>query len=178
MKNDPKQSFASGKIVIYPAESIYGIGCSVKSTDSIKKIFDFKQRESGQGFIILSNSILSVKNLIANEHKIDDIEKNWPQNTTYVFKASENAPTELCDTRFGKTIAIRITQHDFLKALCFEVGPIISTSANPKGRPVPRKFCDIERSVKNIADSYIINDNFTLQEPSKIIDFSSGKVIR
>lgn len=173
--------FLTGNLVIYPAEAVYGLGCMIDKKNAISRIRYIKEREVNQGLIVLSDSWESVSHLIegAERHQNDDFVCNWPDNTTAVFCASNFAPEGLCvDGHNGLSIAIRITQDKFLKQLCQQVGPLVSTSANLRNMPPPTSFDSINPELIKQIELVYVNDNFSHNQPSKIIDFYSKKVLR
>ena len=126
-----------GKVAIYPAEAVYGIGCIVSNYESLARIKKIKARDDDHGFIVVGADWESLEYLVdapdtlQNSPKI----KNWPPNTTFVFEASKNAPDLVCANHPHKTIAIRVSHSPIIQKLCTAVGPIVSTSANFKGAP-------------------------------------------
>lgn len=165
----------SGGIILYPTDTIWGIGCDATNSDSVKKIFSLKKREEKKSMIIL----------VSDEKMIDDYVLNPSKKilayifarqkpTTAIFKNAINLPSNLINE--DGTIAIRIVKDDFCKQLILQLKkPLVSTSANISGEKYPQNFSDISKEIKNGVD-YIVQhrqNDFESNLPSSIIKLSS-----
>lgn len=174
------QALLDEKIVLYPAEAVYGVGCKITSTKSIAAIREIKQREQDLGLIIVAADWQSVQHLVEGQDGLKNNPRiiNWPDNVTYVFTASEIAPDALCAHGREKTIAIRVSQSQTIQKLCKSAGPIVSTSANFKAQKPPTKFSDIPQSFLDKVDLALVNDDFSHNFPSEIINFYTEERFR
>ncbi|HLV40464.1 L-threonylcarbamoyladenylate synthase [Xanthomarina sp.] len=167
-----------GGLILYPTDTVWGIGCDATNTEAVEKIFKLKQRSDSKALICLVADDRMLKKYIKNipdaAFDIMDLEDNpitiiydEPQNLAHNLIAKDN------------TIGIRIPNNDF----CFQLlrkfnGAIVSTSANISGQPTPKSFKEIHEDILKGVD-YVVNlPNEKLgTKPSAIIKLSKdGKV--
>lgn len=171
---------ALGKVAIYPAEAVYGIGCMVSKYESLARIKKIKDRDDDHGFIIVGADWSSLEYLVEDPESLQNSPKikNWPPNTTFVFEASKTAPDLVCANGAHKTIAIRVSHSPIIQKLCTAVGPIVSTSANFKGDQPPKSKSEISEEFKQLVDVVLEIDEFSHTSPSEIINFYTNERIR
>jgi len=169
-----------GKVAIYPAEALYGIGCMVSNNDSIARIKKIKDRDDDHGFIVVGADWASLEHLVDAPESLKNSPKikSWPPNTTFVFDASKNAPDLVCAHHPHKTIALRVSHSPIIQKLCTAVGPIVSTSANFKGGNPPKSKSEISEDFKKLVDVVLEFDSFSHTSPSEIINFYTNERIR
>ena len=170
------QVLKSGGVLIYPTDTVYGIGCDARNTEAVKKIFALKKRSLGKGFPLIGRlDVLEKICTIPIEAKLL-IQKFWPGTLTIKINPHSTSlisPQVLEDN----SIAIRIPNHPFVLELLKHLDfPIVSTSVNISGEPSPTKFSEI----KIKADLNIEGDKFVQGIPSTLIDFRQKpfKIIR
>lgn len=142
--------------LLYPTDTVWGIGCDATSVSAVAKVFKIKQRSESKSLIILVDGIEMLKKYIPTiSNKIIDILNTTLKPTTIIY----NSPIGLAKNVVAadNTVAIRIVQHEFCKQLitAFEK-PIISTSANTSGNPTPKSFKEIEGAILDSVD-YVVN---------------------
>lgn len=128
------QVIQQGGILVYPTEGVYGIGCDPRNPDALEKLISVKSRDTGKGLILIGSDFQMFKVFIQPLPKpvLDKLKASWPGPVTWVVPAAENCPDLLTGGR--NTIAIRVTDHPFVRALCDQLGHCItSTSANISG---------------------------------------------
>lgn len=128
----------AGGVVLYPADTIYGLGCDPWSVESLKRIYEMKGRPSQKGVLLLIPSIDWLDRLgedvPAVAHELAG--RFWPGPLTIVVQGAKGLPPEL--TGGSATIGLRMPDSAFLRAWMEEIpGPVVSTSANRSGEPVP-----------------------------------------
>jgi L-threonylcarbamoyladenylate synthase len=172
----------AGHVIAYPTESVYGLGCDPKNLGAVQKLLDIKQRSSSKGLILVASDIEQIKPYI-KELSIEDVAKiNTPSKRaiTWLIPAIDELSSLLTGQHSGneKKIAIRISKHPTIKALCQELKhPIVSTSANISGQ----SMCYTAKEVKQQLDGikYILEDSLGLQiQPSEIRDLKTNQLIR
>lgn len=167
-----------GKIIAYPTEAVYGIGCDPFNEAAVNKIKRLKSRKPNQGFILIASDWSQISNLCDNiaEDKMLEVKKSWPGPNTWVFPASQNAPSWICS---NNTIALRVTDHPLAKKLCEEFGsPIVSTSANPSSL-TPAKTAEEVNNYFNDEIDYIVEGEVgSLQKPTQIKNVLTGEFYR
>lgn len=127
----------AGKVIAYPTESVFGLGCDPYQPEAVEQLLALKQRGVAQGVIVIAAELAQVASLIQPELDLSPALATWPGPVTWVIPASTQAPTWVRGEHAG--IAVRITAHPIAKALCEQFGgPIVSTSANIHDQPPTR----------------------------------------
>ena len=159
-----------GKVIIYPTDTIWGIGCDATNPEAVEKIFEVKERSKGKGLIILVDSVEMLKKYV----------KNFPQIAPDIIKSAKNPLSIIYSESVGlaenvssdKTICIRVVNNEFCKALIHKLGrPITSTSANLTGDAAPSIYAEISERIKSSVD-YVVqlyHDVLTKPKASTII---------
>lgn len=171
-----------GKTLLYPTDTVWGIGCDATNDKAVSEIYRIKQRSESKSLIILVDSLEMLSKYVENipERAIEEI-NSAAKPTTIIY----NNPKELAKNCVASdnTIAIRIVQNDFCKNLIQKFGkPIVSSSANISGEPTPKSFSEISATILDSVD-YIVNlqqDKVT-ETSSRILritDDNTVKVIR
>jgi L-threonylcarbamoyladenylate synthase len=169
-----------GKTLLYPTDTVWGIGCDATNYKAVSEVYKIKQRSESKSLIILVNSLKMLQDYIESipEKAIEEI-NSAEKPTTIIY----NNPKGLAANCIASdnTIAIRIVQNDFCKAIIKEFGkPIVSTSANISRKSTPKSFSEISATILNSVD-YIVNlqlEEFS-KSPSRIlkIDVNGAIVI-
>ena len=169
----------AGKILIHPTESIWGLGCDAFNEDAVNNIFKIKKRDKKKNFILLTESLESIKNYIQELHPNDEeyLLKHWPGPYTFLIKYNDTLPNHLKNDT--NKIAIRVSNHLPLKSL-FKVfsGFMISTSANISGKKNLKNPEEIINYFEYAEMAYYDELIGTNANPSKIIDLETKAVIR
>ena len=171
-----------GGLILYPTDTVWGIGCDATNANAVQKLYKLKQRQDNKALICLVNNYSMLERHVDNVPKIaytilDIADK--PTTVIYDNPAgiAENLVAE------DNTLAIRIVHHDFCEKLIKYFGkPIVSTSANISGQPTPKSFKEISDAVLKGVD-YVVNLHQQKNggNPSTIIKLSNSgevKVIR
>jgi L-threonylcarbamoyladenylate synthase len=172
------QVLRKGGVILYPTDTIWGLGCDATNENAVKKIFEIKQRTDEKSMLVLldSSSKLSIYADVP-EIALDLIEVS-DKPLTVVYPGAVNIAGNLIAE--DGSVGIRITRDEFCIKLIRALGkPIVSTSANISGRPSPAVFAKIEKEIIQAADyvvKYRQNDNKP-GKPSGIIKLGpSGEV--
>lgn len=167
----------NGKVILYPTDTVWGIGCDSTNKIAVDKIYKLKKREESKSMIVLVDSMEMLRNYVDNiPNEIKEFLKKNTNPLTIIY----NNPKNLAENLIAKdnTIAIRIVKNGFVYQLIKEFGkPIVSTSANVSGEKTPLNFNDISSVIKSRVD-FVVDD---LQEKrclksSKIIKFVNGEI--
>lgn len=172
----------SGKILIYPTDTVWGIGCDATSEKAVAKIFKIKQRQESKSLIILVSSVKMLKNYIKSiPSEVLDLLKNIKKPTSIIYSNPVGlAKNVIAD---DNTIAIRIPKNEFCVQLIEQFGkPIVSTSANISEEPAPKSYSEISTSILDTVD-YIVNlqRQAINENPSQLIKVNSDgslKILR
>jgi L-threonylcarbamoyladenylate synthase len=163
--------------ILYPTDTIWGIGCSALSDVAIQKVINIKGRTPEKGFVVLVESIEMLKNYVKEVNpKIETLLSHHKRPLTVIY----DCPLGLSPLSLAPdgTVAIRIAQDDFCKELIWACGvPLISTSANYSGNPFPANFGEIQSDILNKVD-YVVKhrqSDKSKSEPSTIVKVTSKK---
>jgi L-threonylcarbamoyladenylate synthase len=160
-----------GGVILYPTDTIWGLGCDATDAAAVKNIYNIKQREDSKSLIILVADERDVLQYVAApDLAVFDFLEQQTRPTTVVFSGAINLPDALVAE--DGSIGIRIVQDEFCRHLVKRLRkPIVSTSANISGQPSPRFFADISQEVKAQVDHVVQwrQDDHTPSLPSQII---------
>ncbi len=159
-------------VILYPTDTVWGIGCDATNEKAIVKIFNIKGRNESKSLIILVDSLKMLKQYV-NEIPDTIIEflEEFNKPTTVIYNNPKDKGLAKNVIASDYTVAIRIVQDEFCKELIKQFGkPIVSTSANISGKPTPKSFKEIETSILDAVD-YVVN-----LHQNKISNFSSAIV--
>ena len=164
----------AGKIILYPTDTVWGIGCDATDEFAVEKVFEIKNREESKSLVILVDSVEMLENYLDNiPLEALKLLKKSTRPTTIIYEASKGLAKNVI--AMDNTVAIRIVKDEFCQNLIKEFQkPIVSTSANISSKPTPRSFKEIEPSILDAVD-YIVNlrQNEITNSPSKIIRISA-----
>jgi L-threonylcarbamoyladenylate synthase len=167
-----------GEIILYPTDTIWGLGCDATQEEAIKKIYHIKQRSDSKSLIVLVAEERDILQYVsAPDLAVFDFIQEQTRPTTVIFEGAINLPQNLVAP--DGSIGIRIVQDEFCRHLIKRLRqPIVSTSANISGEPSPRFFDEVSEAVKRQAD-YIVQwrqDDKTASQPSQIIRWRNGTI--
>ena len=165
-----------GGIVLYPTDTIWGIGCDATNEEAVSKVFALKQRADSKSMLVLVDSVARLERYVdipeSAEQLLAVAEDSKPM--TIIYPNAHGVAQELIAP--DGSLGIRITREAFSRALCAGLGkPIVSTSANISGEPAAQTFAQISEAIRNGVDyvcQYRRNDN-TPKQPSAIIKINA-----
>jgi len=169
----------SGGIILYPTDTIWGIGCDATNAESVKNIYRIKQRTDSKSMLVLVNGFSMLDEYLENIPKRAlEIVKQADKPTTIIYPGARNLADNLLAP--DGSIGIRITSDPFCRDLIKYTGkPIVSTSANISGEQSPPAFHMIKTHLLEQVD-YVVNwrqDEFTNAAPSAIIKLEADGTI-
>lgn len=169
-----------GGIILYPTDTVWGIGCDARNEEAVKKIYSLKKREDSKSMLVL----------VSSEGMLQRTVKSVPEIAWELIDVAVNPMTIIYDHPVGvadclkaddDSLGIRITTERFSRALCERMrGPVVSTSANVSGKPTPLTFAEISSEIKNGVD-YVCR--FRQKEkassrPSNIIKITRENIVK
>ena len=182
MKRDIKYSLEAlknGQTILYPTDTVWGIGCDATNEQAVTKIYQIKQREESKSLVILVNSLKMLQQVIREiPEKALEILRETHRPTTVIY----NHPMGLAKNVVAQdnSVAIRIVQDTFCGELVKKFGkPIVSTSANISGDSTPINFLEISESIKSNVD-YIVKwrqEDQTPHSASRILKITKDNQI-
>ena len=162
---------SAGGIILYPTDTIWGIGCDATNKEAIDMIFRLKKRDESKSMIVLLNDHEDVFKYVTQlpPQWLETI-NSFTRPTTIIYPQGKNLASNLIAE--DGSVALRIVADPFCKQLIKSFGkPIVSTSANVSSTPSPKQYNEISVEIKNGVD-YIVNqrrEEFMSQQPSAII---------
>ena len=164
-------SLQNGGLILYPTDTVWGIGCDATNEEAVAKIFDLKKRVDSKALIVLLGEEAQISQYVAdNNVQVFDYIKGIHKPTTVIYQKAMNLATNLVAE--DGSVAIRITKDAFCKDLLKAFGkPIVSTSANISGYPTPLCFADISVDIKEGVQHVVKHrqEETNLQMPSSIV---------
>ena len=165
------QTLKSGGTILYPTDTIWGIGCDATNIDAIEKIFEIKKREKTKSMIILVESEKRLQDLVDVPEMAWEIMDLSEKPVTIIYDHPRNLPKELLAE--DGSVGIRLVKNDFLKKLISKLNqPLVSTSANFSGEKSPMKFSDISQEIVDSVD-FVVEEN-----QDKVSEYSGSSIIR
>ncbi|GHV47268.1 threonylcarbamoyl-AMP synthase [Bacteroidia bacterium] len=170
-----------GGVILYPTDTVWGIGCDATNEKAVQRIYDLKRREDHKAMLVLVGNAVQLQ---AYVEEVPDVA--WQlvevadKPLTIIYDRAKNLAPNL--PAADGSIGIRVTGEAFSKGLCERFHrPVVSTSANVSGQPSPAGFVDIPEEIKNGVD-YIVNyrrgEAMQSAQPSSIIKVGAGGLFR
>ena len=167
----------NGGVILYPTDTIWGIGCDATNEEAVKKIYELKKRSKSKALIILISEYANIYKLLDQVSPDAYDYMNTSEPTTVIFDNVKNISKHAI-AKDGSA-AIRLANDIFCKKIINNLGkPIISTSANISGEKNPKSFTEINEDLKKNVD-YIVNlrQEEIMETPSSIIKiYDDGKI--
>jgi len=169
----------NGGLILYPTDTVWGIGCDATNENAVKKVYELKKREDSKALICL----------VANDFMLEKHITNVPETAWDIIDLSDKPTTIIYDNPRGiaknliasdNTLAIRIASDKFCQYLINKYKkPIVSTSANVSGLPAPKSFHEISEYILKGVD-YVVNLNRDKKNgsPSSIIKLANDGTVK
>ena len=161
----------AGGLILYPTDTVWGIGCDATNEEAVRKVYALKQRDDSKAMLVLVDNAVKVDFYVKEVPPVAwNLLEVATNPLTIIYSGARNlAPNLLAE---DGSVGIRVTEEEFSKQLCFRFRKaIVSTSANISGEPSPKNFAEISEAVKQGVD-YIVgyrqNDK-QKHKPSSII---------
>jgi len=183
MNDDLKKScevLRKGGVILYPTDTIWGLGCDATREEAVKRIYEIKRRSDSKSMLTLIDSPALLDRYVDDLPDIaQELIECSDKPLTIIYSGAKNLAANLIAS--DGTIGIRVTNEEFSKKLCRQFGkPIVSTSANFSGEPSPANFSEINREIFRLVD-YVVNyrkDDMQKSKPSSIIRLEKNGVIK
>ena len=144
-----------GGVILYPTDTIWGIGCDATNAEAVKRVYDIKQRDDSKSLICLVDNDARLQRYVRRVpdvawQLIDSLKEGGKPTTIILDGAVNLAPNLIAD---DGNIALRITQEPFSKELCYRFQKaLVSTSANISGEPAAQNYGDIDPQIVEAVD--------------------------
>ena len=169
----------NGGIILYPTDTIWGIGCDATNELAVKRIYELKHREDNKAMLVLLDDVGKLASYVEVPDVAYELLEVNDKPMTIIYPNAKNLAKNLIAQ--DRTIGIRITSEVFTKALLYRFRkPIVSTSANISGEPSPKCFAEISDAVKSAVD-YVVDfrqEETSNPAPSSIIKLGVGGEIQ
>ena len=186
MREDIKKAcevMNKGGVILYPTDTIWGIGCDATNEEAVKRVYEIKKRADSKAMLVLVDNAVKVDFYVNQAPEVAfDLIELATKPLTIIYDDAKNLASNLIAE--DGSIGIRVTSEEFSNQLCFRFRKaIVSTSANVSGEPSPASFADISEEIKQAVD-YIVQsrqEEKTSSKSSSIIKLGKGgqvKVIR
>ena len=166
-------------MILYPTDTIWGIGCDACNAEAVRRVYEIKQREDAKALITLVDSEVKVESYVHEVPEVAwDLMECAERPLTIIYDKARNLAENLLAE--DGSVAIRLTREAFSRELCFRMRrAIVSTSANRSGEPAPRCFAEISPELLAAVDYVCLSRR---EEPptaraSSIIKLGSGGLI-
>ncbi len=170
----------NGGVILYPTDTVWGIGCDATNAEAVAKVYAIKHREDSKALICLVDSDARLQRYVRNVPEVAwDLLDLADKPTTVILDNAVNLAHNLIAE--DGSIAMRITKEPFSKELCYRFQkPIVSTSANISGEPAAQNYCDIDEDLLNAVD-YVCwsrRQEHKPHKPSSIIKLSENREVK
>jgi L-threonylcarbamoyladenylate synthase len=163
-----------GGIILYPTDTIWGIGCDATNTEAVQKIYRLKQRDEAKSMIILLDTENKLESYVRDVNPLAyDLIEYAENPLTLVMPGAKNVSPALIAA--DGSIGIRVTANEFCKQLIQRLRkPLVSTSANISGKPSPQYFSQIDQEIIDGVDYVVDMDQHSkeIKNPSTIMKLS------
>ena len=145
----------NGGLILYPTDTIWGIGCDATNEAAVARVHEVKQRMTGKGYVLLANDTAMVNDYVAHFHpKIQTLLSFHKRPLTLVYDQGVNLPDNVLAP--DGSVAFRIPQDNFCKDLIHYFGkPLVATSANISNEPFPAFFGEVSSAIISAVD-YVV----------------------
>lgn len=179
--NTAVETIQNGGVVICPTETVYGLIADTTNEKAVEKVFRIKKRPKTKAIAVFIRDIKKVKELaFVDDRQESFLKKVWPGKVTVILKRKPNCGLSKKLFANKKVIGLRISSSKLINKLVKKINkPLTTTSANISGKPASTKIKEVLDQFKNqkIKPDLIIDmGNLPKNKPSKVIDFTSGKI--
>ena len=145
-----------GGVILYPTDTVWGIGCDATNADAVKRVFEIKKRADSKAMLLLVDSADRLARYVGDVPAVAwDMIELAASPLTIIYDGARNIVPALVAE--DGSVGIRVTTELFSKELCYRFQkPVVSTSANVSGEPTPGNFGEISREIIDAVD-YVVN---------------------
>lgn len=171
---------AAGGIILYPTDTIWGVGCDATNEKAVQRVYELKKRADNKAMLVLMDSDAKLNMYVSDIPEIAwDLIRVADRPLTIIYSNAKNLAANLLAA--DGSVGIRITNEEFSRKLCERFRkPLVSTSANVSGDPSPANFGEVSEEIRNGVD-YIVGyrqDDRTKAQPSGIIKLGEGGLVQ
>lgn len=169
-----------GGVILYPTDTIWGIGCDATNEEAVRRVYQIKQRSDSKAMLVLVDSPVKVDFYVQDVPEVAwDLIEVADKPLTIIYSGARNLASNLIAE--DGSVGIRVTNEEFSKRLCQQFRKAnVSTSANISGQPSPANYSEITEELKSMVD-YVVGyrqEEMGHPKPSSIIKLDKGGVIK
>lgn len=169
-----------GGVILYPTDTIWGLGCDASNQDAVKRIFSIKQRSDSKSMLVLIDSDAKLNYYVEEIPDVAyDLMDLSEKPLTIIYDGARRLAPQLIAE--DGSVGIRVTKEAFSRDLCARMrGAVVSTSANISGQPSPANFAEISKDIIDAVD-YVVEyrrDDQSKAKPSGIIKLGRGGLVK
>lgn len=174
--NKALEVLKAGGVILYPTDTIWGLGCDATNEEAVDKVLKIKNRPAEKSLIVLLDTDNKLQSYVSEVPDVAyDLIEYAENPLTIIFSGAKNLAKNVINA--DGSVGIRVAKHDFCTPLIQRFRkPIVSTSANLSGEPSPKNFDEINEQIKDAVD-YIVDfeqENKSNKKPSTIMKLSAG----
>ena len=173
----------AGKLIIYPTDTVYGVGGIIELEETIENIYKAKERNFKSPLIVLVSDMEKIEKIAyineKNREKIEKLIKRfWPGGLTIILKRKDNVPDIMVSG--GATVGVRMPEHEIALNIISRAGGMLpTTSANISGEATPKSYAELSEKFKSRVDIIVDGGECPIGSASTIIDMSDEpKILR
>ena len=183
MKEDIRKAcevMQKGGVILYPTDTIWGIGCDATNPEAVKRVYEIKKRADSKAMLVLVDNAVKIDFYVNEAPEVAfDLIEYATKPLTIIYDGARNLASNLLAE--DGSVGIRVTNEEFSKQLCFRFRKaIVSTSANISGEPSPANFGEISEEIKQAVD-YVVQsrrEETSRPKPSGIIKLGKGGLVK
>ena len=170
----------AGGVILYPTDTIWGLGCDATNMNAVKRIYEIKQRAENKSFIILVNSVAMLERYVENPPEVAiEMAELSEKPLTVVYDRGRSLAEGVASA--DGSVGVRVCTEPFCEALIEALRkPLVSTSANISGNSAPAIFDEISEEMKSAVDYICLwrQDDRSRAKPSSVIKVSGNGVVK
>jgi L-threonylcarbamoyladenylate synthase len=172
-----EEAILAGGVIVYPTETVYGLGANALHEKAISRVFRIKKRPLSMPIFLAVSSYEMLERVAEiNDEERDILERILPGPVSVLIKKKSIVPDIL--TAGSPIVGIRFPDHQLAREIIDASGPITSTSANVTGSPPPASAADVSREIADAVDLVIDGGRCRYAQPSTLLDLSARRVVR
>lgn len=183
MHNEIKKAIEvlrAGGVILYPTDTVWGIGCDATNEAAVKRVFEIKKRIESKPMLVLVDAPGRIQSYVDEVPDMAwELMELADKPLTIIYSGAKNMALALMGEE--KTVGIRVTNEEFSRKLCAQFRrPVVSTSANKSGEPTPANFSQISDDIKSAVD-YVVDyrqHEMAKAQPSSVIRLGKGNLIQ
>lgn len=174
------RTMRSGGIILYPTDTVWGIGCDARNAKAVERIYRLKQREDSKAMICLVDSLAMLDATVEEVPEVaEQLIEAAVEPVTVIYDRGRGVASNLLAA--DGSLGVRLTRDAFAAALCRGMrGPVVSTSANISGQPTPRDFASIPEEIRQAVDYVCTSrrEDAPCAKSSTVIKISAGGLFK